>query len=224
MTAFVRLSFDSVVTAGGQGQMPTVSYISRSLLRATGTRTYELMSPQTLVTRVLDGDRNALDYLTRAYGQFVERNVSRYIRNPEDARDVAQEVWLAVMLNLRGLRDRAAFSAWLKQVTRTACLDALDERRAQDSESPDEDIELNAAFNPIRMEFAINSGTLRDLSRAQASVIYLRYFCDFTLVVTASLLDMPVGTVKSHESRAKKLLAASIAADSSSPSEPLSAG
>ncbi len=56
------------------------------------------MSPDTgdlaLVQRVQKGDKSAFDLLVRKYQHKVVKLVSRYLRNPSDAEDVAQEAFI----------------------------------------------------------------------------------------------------------------------------------
>ncbi|MEE8429095.1 MAG: sigma factor, partial [Gammaproteobacteria bacterium] len=47
-----------------------------------------------LVRRVQDGDKQAFDILVLKYQHKVTQLVSRYVRHPSDAQDVAQEAFI----------------------------------------------------------------------------------------------------------------------------------
>jgi RNA polymerase sigma factor (sigma-70 family) len=72
------------------------------------------LSPQDLVTR---------------YGRLVSSVCRRMIRDPETARDAAQEAWAEILKGLPGFRGEARLSTWIFTVTRRAVMRAA--RREQ---------------------------------------------------------------------------------------------
>jgi RNA polymerase sigma factor (sigma-70 family) len=73
-----------------------------------------------LVARAGDGDQRAWDALVERYAPLVW-SICRQYRLGEDAGDVAQTVWLALVSQLGAIRDPAALAGWLSTTTRREC-------------------------------------------------------------------------------------------------------
>jgi len=73
-----------------------------------------------LVARARHGDQRAWDALVERYAPLVW-SVCRQYRLGEDAGDVAQTVWLALVSQLGAIRDPAALAGWLSTATRREC-------------------------------------------------------------------------------------------------------
>ena len=71
------------------------------------------------------GARQAASELLRRYQDRVFCWCLRRVRNPEYARDLAQEVLISAYRHLRSFDGRARFSTWLFAITRNRCLSAL---------------------------------------------------------------------------------------------------
>lgn len=121
------------------------------------------------------------------------------------AEDVAQESFLALWRSgERYDRARGSVRTWALGITHNRAVDALrragvhDRRRASDEnieehleapESTDGQAIANVASEEVR-------GMLDELPSEQRRVIELAYFGGFTQTEIASMLDMPLGTVK----------------------------
>ena len=55
----------------------------------------------------------------------VQRHCRRLLRNPEEARDAAQEVFLRLMLHGQDFRGHAQWTTWLYRIATNLCLDRL---------------------------------------------------------------------------------------------------
>jgi RNA polymerase sigma-70 factor (sigma-E family) len=53
-------------------------------------------------------------------------------------------------------------------------------------------------------------GLLRALPPRRRAVLVLRFYCDLSIVETAAILDLPIGTVKTHTTRGLEALRAAI--------------
>jgi RNA polymerase sigma-70 factor (ECF subfamily) len=78
-----------------------------------------------LVRRALAGDTRAFEDLVRETTGSVRTVVRSYVKDPEDASDVVQEVYLRAMQRLHTLDDPTRFRAWLYAIARHAGLDHL---------------------------------------------------------------------------------------------------
>ena len=82
-----------------------------------------------LVRRAQAGDEDAFGDLVRAHNEPIFRRIFAVTRNEHDARDLCQEVWVAVWRSLRDYRGEARFSTWLYAVATRRAIDHLRKRR-----------------------------------------------------------------------------------------------
>jgi RNA polymerase sigma-70 factor (ECF subfamily) len=60
---------------------------------------------------------------------MVYRTCYRYVRDPEDAQDLAQDVFVKLHSRLPGFRGDAALTTWIYRIAVNACIDFLRSRR-----------------------------------------------------------------------------------------------
>lgn len=70
-----------------------------------------------LIGRAQEGDLEAFCGLARAYERRVYALALHYCRQPEDAEDLSQEVWLKAFRSLGGFRRESSFHTWLCRIT-----------------------------------------------------------------------------------------------------------
>jgi len=73
-------------------------------------------SDQQLVLRAQTGDRHAFDLLVLKYQHRVLRLVSRFVRDPDQAFDLAQEAFIKAYRALHNFRGDSAFYTWLYRI------------------------------------------------------------------------------------------------------------
>src|ERR1700728_3112748 len=78
-----------------------------------------------LVRRVQRGERGAYDLLVLKYQHKVVKLVMRYLRNPADAEDVAQEAFVKAYRALPQFRGDSAFYTWLYRIAINTAKNAL---------------------------------------------------------------------------------------------------
>lgn len=81
----------------------------------------ELTEPEA-IRRAQEGDATAFEYLYEAHSHRVYGICLRMLRNPLDAEDVTQQVFLRVFRKIGTFRGNSAFSTWLHRVTVNAVL------------------------------------------------------------------------------------------------------
>ncbi len=82
-----------------------------------------------LVRRAQAGDEAAFGTLMQTHHEPIFRLVFSILRNEEDARDVAQEVWLSVWKTLSKFRGDAKFTTWVHPIAVRRSVDHLRKRR-----------------------------------------------------------------------------------------------
>src|SRR5208282_6328831 len=82
-------------------------------------------SDLSLVHRVQRGERNAYDLLVLKYQHKVVKLVMRYLRDPAEAEDVAQEAFIKAYRALPQFRGDSAFYTWLYRIAINTAKNAL---------------------------------------------------------------------------------------------------
>ena len=168
----------------------------------------EQLRQRTLVLKCQLGDRPALQELflrhNRPLGYYLRRMLGR-----DDVEDVRQDVWLAVIRRIGGLRSADAFVVWLYQIARRKALKRLTQP------SPALSLEaaeaLDASRLPDEPEFsesdaaAIHEGLSR-LRPEHREVLVLRFIEDLSYEQIAEVAGCNPGTVRSRLHYAKLAL------------------
>ncbi len=95
-----------------------------------------------LLRRVSRGDTTALAELIRRHQNHLYQVAYRLLRDPLEAEDALQEVFLKVYEKAHLFEPRASVSAWLRRITANHCLNLLRARQPQDSLDLDESAAL----------------------------------------------------------------------------------
>ena len=164
-----------------------------------------------LVTQAQNGDRNAFSELVRAHSQGVLNVVYRMCGNQQLAEDAAQEAFIQAWMRLSSFRPKASFRSWLYRIAVNSAIDMLRKEKRVLLNAV-EDLNL-AASNPSpeamlasneRAELVAKAvSTLPDASRA---VLILREYEGLSYNEIAETLEIPMGTVMSRLSYARKIL------------------
>jgi RNA polymerase sigma-70 factor (ECF subfamily) len=155
----------------------------------------------------------AIALLLPAFRRKVFGLAYSFLRDREAAEDVTQEVFIKVWRALPGFDGRASMSTWIYTIARNASLSALRARRPQSSLSDPEVMEAVESIAPAPADdvAAERTAILRlidQLPMKQRQVIMLFYMVAHSHEEVASLLAMPVGTVKTLLHRARARLSA----------------
>jgi RNA polymerase sigma factor (sigma-70 family) len=163
-----------------------------------------------LLTAWRQGDRTAGERLFNRYylpmGRFFANKA------PEDADDLIQETFMACLRARDQIRDGGGFRSYLFAVATNVLRMHLRRRmRRGPSEPIDEVTTLDAAPGPSTMmhnaeEQGVLLEALRRLPLAQQVVLELFYWERMTTEEVGEVLDLPVGTVRSHLHRGRRQL------------------
>lgn len=173
------------------------------------------MDTGTLLERCRGGDNLAWEALVRTYQSSVYAVTRHYLGDPEEARDVAQDVFIRLYERLDTFSGGDTFKAWLMQMARNASIDRLRRIKARPPASDvsvddamlmtDDDPERNAAVESRERMLRLALSRLGDKNR---EVLLLKEIHGLKIEEVAKLLGLPIGTVKSRSSRARLELAA----------------
>src|SRR6266446_7364668 len=99
--------------------------------RSEGHLAYARLSDPILVKRAKDGDARALEALCERHAPRVEKLAHHLLRDPEDARDAAQESLAKLCDRVRQFRGESQFTTWLHRLVVNTCRDVAERRRAR---------------------------------------------------------------------------------------------
>ena len=175
---------------------------------------------QALVERVQRGDSRAFDLLVQKYQTRIVKLVSRYVREPSDALDIAQEAFLKAYRALPNFRGDSAFYTWLYRIainTAKNYLVSLSRRPAEvdldrgdgdnyDIESIQHDVSTPdrlLATEQIREQIL---EVLEELPEDLRTAITLREMDGMSYEDIAVTMGCPIGTVRSRSFRAREAI------------------
>jgi RNA polymerase sigma-70 factor (ECF subfamily) len=177
-------------------------------------------SDLSLVRRVQRGDKGAFDALVLKYQHKLVKLVMRYVRNPAEAEDIAQEAFIKAYRALPQFRGDSAFYTWLYRIAINTAKNAVVSRdrspieydldrssdeshamqgRMKDSETP----EALVLTDEIRS--TVNAA-IDALPEDLRTAIVLRELEGLSYEEIAATMDCPVGTVRSRIFRAREAI------------------
>lgn len=175
---------------------------------------------QELVFRVQRGDKAAFDQLVLKYQHKIIQLVNRYLKDPSEAQDIAQESFIKAYRALPNFRGDSAFYTWLYRIAINTAKNYLVSRarRAsdyqvdiQDAEQIDTSLKLKNMDTPDRLLvsdeiIATIQAAITDLPEEMREAITLREFDGMSYADIASTMACPVGTVRSRIFRAREAI------------------
>ena len=168
----------------------------------------DTLEDRDLVRRAVSGETWAFGRLVERYGERVLARVRRVVRRPDDAEDLAQEVFLLAFRRLGQLHDGSRFSPWLSRIAENTARNWHRRRMVQirfeellTKEWNEPDANESTAEREARM---MVREAIRRLSDAHRDVIEHHYYKDRSYAETAHQLGLEVNTVRSRLQKARQ--------------------
>ncbi|MEE3411032.1 MAG: sigma-70 family RNA polymerase sigma factor [Treponema sp.] len=169
-----------------------------------------------LVREVLSGNTSAFAEIMSLYKKRIEALGMSFFKNPADAEDFAQDVFLKAYTKLDSFRGESLFSTWLTRMAYNAAINAVN-RRAEYVSIADESLLPDNGLTPEEKELRLLTmeavrESLKELPDKYKIVLDLYFFYDNSYSEISEITSLAENTVKSHIFRAKKLLREKIVA------------
>ena len=165
-----------------------------------------------LVARARQGDEAAFEQLVLRHQRYVFNLAYRVLGDYTEAEDITQEAFVRVWRGLSGFRGQARFTTWLYRIVHNLCLNRLPglQRELLQTE-PVEEVLADPGPSPadlfaVREQMAFLHAQMDRLPEKYRLVLTLRYLQHLSYDEIAAALEMPMGTVKTHIHRARRLL------------------
>lgn len=155
-----------------------------------------------VVERARAGDRGAYGELVERFQPTVYAVALARLRNPAEAQELAQEVFLHGMKKLAQLREAAAFAGWLRQITVRMAINRLTRRGPLHQAEPEALDRAEAAGNGplsdlVKAEQAAELYRgLERLKPADKATLVAFYLRGRSLKQMSREFETPVGTIK----------------------------
>jgi len=178
-----------------------------------------------LAQRIVHGDRLAFELLMRRNNKRLYRLACVTLRDPAEAQDALQEVYLHAYRSMEQFRGEAALSTWLTRLTLNECLGRLRRDARRQNVIPivrtntDTAVEALPAPDSYRPDSSLDVAQMRELIERKLQelpehfriVFVLRSVEELSVEETARCLEIPEETVRSRHFRAKGLLREALA-------------
>ncbi|HUF17987.1 MAG TPA: sigma-70 family RNA polymerase sigma factor [Thermoanaerobaculia bacterium] len=161
-----------------------------------------------LAIRCQLGEPAAIDELVERWHSPLWHYIRRLLGDDGLAEEVHQDVWLRILRSLDRLREPAKLAPWLFSIARRAAMDHLRHRYGEAGFIQIEDESfVETEYSEIDFdEIEILQGAIEDLPLVERETLTLFYLRELGLSDVATVLEIPIGTVKSRLHRARRLL------------------
>lgn len=176
-----------------------------------------------LVQRAQANDRAAFNEIVLRYKAKVYNYISRMVRNALDAEDLTQETFVRAYLSIRSFQSRASLNTWLFRIATNLCIDYSRKQKThlpalsltqEQGEEVGSDVQRDIpdlAFDPQRLLLNKELGrrleeALHQLPEKLRTVVLLYDIEGLSYEEIASIVECPLGTVKSRLFNARAAL------------------
>ena len=170
---------------------------------------------QELLQQIARGDEQAFDRLYESYNLAVYRYALSLVGDPAVAEEILQDVFLAVWKGADRFRYQAQIKTWLLRIAHYRAMSrlrqnnmaaALDEIEDVPDELAIEDLYANPDLERVQ-------AAVLQLSPKLRAVVELAFMHDLSYAEIASVVNIPIGTVKSRMSNALRRLGQILASE-----------
>jgi RNA polymerase sigma-70 factor, ECF subfamily len=167
-----------------------------------------MATDQALIQRAVGGDERAMRQLWSQHAPHIDAVVRRLVGDPDQAADVAQEVWIQIFRALPSYRGESQFATWAHRIAVNRTLNAM--RRTRRLAKIEADIEEDTAAVENLGDRSILAATISDaaqrLSPGARTVFMMHDVEGFTHEEIANTLGITTGGSKSQLFKARAKL------------------
>ena len=175
------------------------------------------LSDEKLILRFQEGDINAYNELVKRYKDRLLNFVFRYFNNKEQAEDVVQDTLIKLYTHASYYKNIAKFSTWIFTIAKNNALTELrkNKRKQTDSLWTDDGkvIDINSNDQTldrrVQNEIAVDqlNKFLDEIPENFRMAVVLRDFQELSYEEISTILEIPIGTIKSRINRGRIQLA-----------------
>lgn len=196
--------------------MSKVVQLRASISDVSEQRSKQLDIDAQLVTLAQAGESAAFGLLVQKYQNKIANVLTRYISEPADVSDLAQDVFIRAYRSLSGFRQESSFYTWLFRIAvNMAKTYHSSQGRRSDIERPMLDVEAKTSWvehaSPERLLACeqlkkVVFDTIEQLPDELKAAVTLREVDGLNYEEIAQILECPIGTVRSRIHRAREAI------------------
>ena len=157
-----------------------------------------------LVKKAVKGDPDAYGRLIAEHQEYLYKMAYLYVRNEDTALDVVGSTMLSAYQSIHTLKEPQYFKTW---ITRILIRAAQSEQKKIVFYSDLDHVKVPERYTGVSLEEKCDlNSAIEQLSEKYRTVIYLKYFSEFTIKEIAFVMNAPEGSVKAYLSRAREEL------------------
>jgi RNA polymerase sigma-70 factor, ECF subfamily len=165
-------------------------------------------SDEDLARRAASGERAALELLLSRHLDQIHAVCRRVLGHPEDALDATQEAMIAIARGINRFDGRSRFTTWMYRVATNAALDEARRRRRRPIASEHAPDVATVGDETAAVDARLDvDQALAGLPPDYRAAVALRDLAGLDYAEIASVLDIPIGTVRSRIARGRAALA-----------------
>ncbi|MCU0714369.1 MAG: sigma-70 family RNA polymerase sigma factor [Pirellula sp.] len=164
-----------------------------------------------LVESIRSGSTHHFVILVERHQNRIFQFALALLRNRQDAEDVAQEVFIGAFRKLHSFEGRSSFFTWLRRLAYNASIDHLRKQKSRKSDLSTPDVsylDASPSENPVsqlveRETVDAVRSAIDQLPEDQRAIVCMRDIDGMDYAEIASVLEIPIGTVRSRLHRAR---------------------
>jgi RNA polymerase sigma-70 factor (ECF subfamily) len=163
-----------------------------------------------LIQIIKAGNYRQFERLISAYQKPLYIFIWRMVQDEDDAKDICQDTFFKAYKKIRSFKEKSKFSSWLFQIGYRKALDFIAKKKRQQSaldkmETQSQMAENEREFEIKQADSAIGK-VIDGLHQNHRTALHLFYKEEMTYKEIASVMKVPINTVKSHIHRGKEII------------------
>ncbi|MGE5627626.1 MAG: sigma-70 family RNA polymerase sigma factor [Solirubrobacterales bacterium] len=143
------------------------------------------------------GDDNAFYELISQQKVQLYKTAFAYVKNKEDALDIVSDTVCKAYTSIKSLKEPSFFNTWLTRILINSSIDFINKHKK--NTVFEENISMDTKYLEKDEEQIIDLKTAVDkLQEKYKTIVILKYFQGMTLMEIATILQCPLGTVKTN--------------------------
>lgn len=158
------------------------------------------MNDEELIEDFLNGNKDAFEPLFNRYHRDLFCLINSYFNNTEEARDVTQETFIKAFNNIKKLRDKTKFKAWLFSIGMNLAKDRIKSHKLNKNhelESVSDPTDIENSVIRINLSKVLEIG-IQNLPEKQSDVLRLRIVDEMSFKDIAEIMQISETTARTN--------------------------
>jgi RNA polymerase sigma factor (sigma-70 family) len=168
------------------------------------------LTDRLLIDAILRGDTQAFNLIIKNTEGLVVQVVVKMVSNPEDRKDLVQDIYLKTFHNLAGFRFQSKLLTWIGNIAYNTCVNYLEKKKlvltgVDEENEYDSGMEIESIISRKELSSILAAG-IEKLPPLYKTLISLYHQEECSYADMAQITGLPEGTVKNYLFRARKTL------------------